>query len=196
MENNDALSARESLQLIESMIHKAQNRINENGTLYLLWGWVVFICSLGHYLMIKFAWIKQPAYIWALTWLVIIYQIIYISRKEKTEKVKTYTDEMIGYVWMAFGICMGIVTFIMYQLGTWGMLYSLILLFYGIPTFLSGAIMRFRPLIIGGICCWGLSMLSVFVQSVEIILFLIPAVLSAWIIPGYLLRARYKSAIA
>lgn len=196
MEQNDKqISAQASLALIESMINKAQNRFSENGTLYLLWGWIVFFCSLGHYMMLQYTNIgNKSGLIWMATWVAVIYQFFYLSKHKKSETVKTYTDEIINYVWVTFGICMALVSFIMAKLGTWAMLYSFILLFYGIPTFLSGIIMRFNPLKIGGITCWLISVTSVYIQSKEIILLLIPAVLSAWIIPGYLLRKKFKSA--
>jgi len=48
MENHSERSPQEALQLIESMINKAQNRFGENGTLYLLWGWVLFPFALQY----------------------------------------------------------------------------------------------------------------------------------------------------
>jgi hypothetical protein len=66
------------------------------------------------------------------------------------------------------------------------------LVLYGIPTFLSGIILRFKALVIGGICCWILSVLSLLVSPSYQLLFLSAAMLAAWIIPGYLLRSKYK----
>jgi hypothetical protein len=194
MENNESLSANDSLKLIESMIYKAQNRFSENGTLYLLWGWTVFFCSLIQYFFLKFGNFANASLVWLSIILVMIYQVFYLFKKQQTEKVKTYTDEIIGYVWMSFGICMGVLTVIMSKLNVWMLFYPFIFLFYGIPTFLSGAIMRFKPLMVGGICCWVLSIVASFITSIEIILLLVPAVLFGWIIPGFLLRARFKSA--
>jgi hypothetical protein len=191
--NEDNLSAQERLALIDSMIQKAKNRFSENGTLYLLWGWVVLFCCTFHYTMLRITHQQNWGYVWSITIIAGIYQIIYLSKQKKSATVRTYTDEIINAVWVCFGFVMGIATFIMAKLGNWSLMYSLVLLIYGIPTFLSGMIMRFKPLMIGGICCWILSMLSVYVQTVEILLFLAPAVLAAWIIPGYLLRAKYKS---
>jgi hypothetical protein len=193
MENEKSFSPIDSLHLIESMINKAQNQFSENGTLYLLWGWVVFFCSLTQYLLLKLTNYSNAGMVWIATILVMIYQIVYISKKQKVEKVKTYTDEIIGYVWMTFGICMGLLSFIMAKLNIWMLFYPFIFLFYGVPTFLSGAIMRFKPLMIGGFSCWILSVISVFIHSIEIILLFIPAVLFGWIIPGYLLRTKFKS---
>ena len=194
MQNNDSLSASDSLKLIESMIHQAQNRFTENGTLYLLWGWTIFLCSLVQYFSLKFTSFSNASLIWLLVVFVMLYQIFYLSKKRKTDKVTTYSDEIIGYVWMTFGICMGLLIIIMNKLHIWMLFYPFIFLFYGIPTFLSGAIMRFKPLMFGGICCWILSIAASFITSIEVILLLVPAVLFGWIIPGYLLRARFKSA--
>ena len=194
MSHQEQLSAQSSLALIESMINKAQNRYSENGTLYLLWGWIIFTCSLGQYALLSYTSMgANTGLIWMLTLVALGYQFYYLKQKEKKETVKTYTDEMIGYVWMVFGISMGFVSFISLKLGGWQLMYALILLLYGMPTFLTGAIMRFTPLKIGGIVCWGLSVLAVFISTMEVILLLIPAVVSAWIIPGYILRAKFKN---
>jgi hypothetical protein len=194
MSNQEQLTAQSSLALIESMINKAQNRYSENGTLYLLWGWIIFICSFGQYVLLNYTSLgANTGLIWMLTLVALIYQLYYLKVKERKETVKTYTDEMIGYVWMVFGISMGLVSYISLKLGGWQLMYALILLLYGMPTFLTGAIMRFTPLKIGGIICWGLSVLAVFISTKEVILLLIPAVVSAWIIPGYILRAKFKN---
>jgi len=194
MSNQEQLSAQSSLALIESMINKAQNRYSENGTLYLLWGWIIFTCTLGQYALLSYTSMgANSGLIWMLTLVALGYQFYYLKLKEKKETVKTYTYEMIGYVWMVFGISMGMVSFISLKLGGWQLMYALILLLYGMPTFLTGAIMRFTPLKIGGIVCWVLSVIAVYVSSKEIILLLLPAVISAWIIPGYLLRAKFKN---
>ncbi len=194
MEQEEQFNPQQSLQLIEGMINKAKNRFAENGFLYLLWGWVIFICSTGHFLLLKFPIkaIKQPEIIWMLTWLAVIFQIIYLSKKSKQETTKTYTDEIIIYIWVTFGVCLGIATFLTGRNDTWQSMYQIILMLYGIPTFLSGIVMQFKPLKIGGICCWVLSIASSFVGSLYTLLLLAAAVVVAWIIPGYLLRAKYK----
>lgn len=63
---------------------------------------------------------------------------------------------------------------------------------YGIPTFLSGVIMRFTPLKVGGICCGILAMASSYIHNEYILLLLAAAVIAAWIIPGYILKNRFK----
>lgn len=182
-----------SLQLIESMINKAKNNFSESGTLYLLWGFVIFICSMVQFIAIHFYKTENANFIWLLTWLVAIYQVIYISRRKKKEKVKTYTADIIKYVWICFFFCMLIIIFILVKLKAFFSIDPAILVLYGMPTFLSGAILKFRPLVICGIICWILALGSVFVPIDFQLLFISAAVVAAWIIPGFLLRKKFKN---
>ena len=193
MENHSERSPQEALQLIESMINKAQNRFGENGTLYLLWGWVILACSLLHYSMMRWSDIKHPEMIWLVTWIAVAYQIFYLARQGKKQTVRTYTDEIISYVWIVFGISGGVATVILGRNDSWISMYPIILMLYGMPTFLSGAIMRFNPLIYGAVLCWILSVLATFIDPLNTLLLVALAVIGAWIVPGYLLKLKYKA---
>jgi len=186
-------SPQESLQLIDNMINKAKNRFTENGFLYLLWGWLILISSVGHFVLLKLQLFKHPELIWTSCWLAIIVQIVFLVRKKKKEKVKTYSDGIIDNIWICFGICMLVLSIIVSRNNIWMYMYPIILMLYGIPTFLSGVVMQFRPLKIGGISCWALAVLSTFFLPIYYLLLLAAAVLIAWIIPGYLLRQKFKN---
>jgi hypothetical protein len=60
------------------------------------------------------------------------------------------------------------------------------------PTVLSGVILQFRPLIVGGACCWLLSVGATFIPYDYQLLMLAAAMIVAWIIPGYLMRIKYR----
>ncbi len=186
-------SPKDSLMLIDSMISQAKNRFNENGFLYLLWGWVILFSALGHFILIQLQVFKRPEMIWISTWLTIIYQVIYLVRRKKRETVKTYSEQIVGYVWMVFGISLGMISFIVSRTNNWEVMNSLVLMMYGMPTFLSGVIMRFTALKAGGIICWSLSIIAVLVPPVYVLLLLAAAVIAAWIVPGYLLRKKFKN---
>ncbi len=190
---SENFSPKDSLQLIDNMINQAKNRFSENGFLYLMWGWLVFFCSIAHFVLLKLNLLKHPEIIWASCWLAVIFQVIYLSRRKKKEKVKTYSENIINYIWVSFGICMLVVSVIVGKTNNWDIINSLILLFYGTPTFLSGIAMQFKPLVVGGIICWCLAMVSVFIAPIYVLLLLAVAVVSAWIIPGYMLRSKFKS---
>jgi hypothetical protein len=195
MEKETGFSHLEGLEIIQSMINRAKDKFSENGHLYLLWGWVVFICSVTQFVLMTFTRFEHHYLVWMACWLVFIYQIFYLAKRKKREQVRTYTDDIIGYVWLAFVVAMFLMGFLFGRI-LGGEYYRMVspgfLVLYGIPTFLSGIILRFRPLIFGGISCWVLSAICVFVPEQYQLLFLSAAMLIAWIIPGYLLRSKYK----
>lgn len=189
----EKFSPKDSLQLIDSMISRAKNRVTENGFLYLLWGWVIFICAIFHFAALKLSLFKKPELVWMITWGIVIFQIIYLAKLKKNEKVKTYSDGIIDAIWICFGICMFVLVIVLGRFNLWIYINSLVLLLYGIPTFLSGFVMRFTPLKLGGICCWLLAIASTFTSPVYYLLMIALAVMIAWIIPGYLLRKKFKN---
>lgn len=195
MENESGFSQVQGLELIQSMINKARNRFSENGHLYLLWGWTVFVCSVAQFILLHFFQYPHHYMVWVLTWIIVIYQIFYLNRRKKNAKVKTYTDDILGFVWITFVILMFLFGFLFGQIlgeSYYKLMNPGFLALYGMPTFLSGIILKARPLVIGGICCWVLSIISTFIPYEYQLLLLSLAVIIAWIIPGYVLQARFK----
>lgn len=193
MENEETImSERESIELITSMINKAKNRFSQRGHLYLLWGWVILVCCITQFVLLHFFQFTSAYYVWLFTWIVVIYQTIYLVKNKKTQKAKTYTSEINAMVWLTFFICVMLVIFICIQFKKFEMVNPILLVLYGMPTFLSGVIIKFKPLIIGGICCWVIAAISPFIGIDYQLLLIALAVVAAWIIPGYLLQKRYK----
>ena len=195
MANDENFTHSDSLTIIQAMINKAKDQFSENGHLYLLWGWVILFCSTGHFVLIRFFDYRYASMIWMLTWGAIIYQVYYLWKQGKKKKVQTYTDDIIGWIWISFVIMMFLFGFL-FARALGGQYYQYMnvgfLALYGMPTFLSGVTLRFRPLITGGISCWCLSVIACFIHYEFHLLLLALAVIIAWIIPGYILRARYK----
>lgn len=185
-------SPQQSLQLIEAMINKAKNRISENGFLYRLWGWVILISAISHFVLLQIKIIPHPEIVWFSCIATVIFQLVYLNRSRKKSNVKTYSEEIIDYVWISFGACMIVVSFISGKSNSWIDMYPIIIMLYGIPSFLSGVIMRFTPLKAGGICCFILAIIASYIHNEYILLVLAAAVIVAWIIPGYILKSRFK----
>jgi hypothetical protein len=194
--NEENFDPKQSLLLIESMINRAKDKFAEDGSMYLLWGWVVFVCSLTQFVLLHFYKYPYHYIVWFASWIIVIYQVVYIRKKIKRRRVRTYTGYILGYVWLTFVIVIFLLAFLIGRL-TEGDYYihisPILLTIYGIPIFLSGIILRFRPLIVGGIGCWVLSIVAMLIENYDYQFLLIPlAMIIAWIIPGYLLRAKYK----
>lgn len=188
---NEKMEPVQSLLLIESMIRTAKNRFSDNGHLYLLWGWVVLICSVGHFAAIQWNLFGHPEWIWGLTWVALLYQTVYLIRLKKKIRVSTYADDILKAIWLVFVGCGLLLAVVVGRLGDWNTMYPLILMLYGIPTILSGTVLRFKPLVWGGIICWMLCMVSVFLPLRYNLLMVSLAVIAAWIVPGYLMKQKF-----
>ena len=186
------ISPQESLQLIQGMINKAQNKFADNSFLYLLWGWVILVSALVQYAVLKFkiSFVNHPEWIWFSTIIAAVVQFIFLAKQEKKVLAITYTDELIKYAWIVFGISMMLVSFILGKTNVWHLAFPIVFVMYGIPTFLCGVIMRFNPLKFGAICCWIIAVVATFVSSLEVLLLLALAMVTTWIIPGYLLKKK------
>ena len=187
----DSFNEKQSLELITGMINKAKNKFTESGTHYLVWGLTLLICSITQFVLWNFFGYKHAHYGWFFTWIIYVYQAIFLYKKKKNQRVKTYTDEILGYVWICFILCFFVMIFILIYTKSFELIYSTILVLYAIPTFLSGAILKVKSLLIGGICCWVLACISLFIPVIYHLLLISLSVLVAWIIPGLYLRNKY-----
>jgi hypothetical protein len=189
MTEEKMLTEKESLELITTMINQAKRAYEETGISALLWGSVVVFCSLVSFVnyYFHFPWAD---YIWFLTTIAVAPQIIIAIREGKRKKFKSYDGVAIRSVWISFGI--GIFLFSFFA-GWFNVQHAetVFLIFYGIPTFTSGMITRFRPMIYGGIICWLIAIISMYVGFHYTMLLTAIAAIVAWFIPGLILRKRY-----
>ena len=192
MNPEERMSESESLQLITSMINKAKNRFSETGTLYLLWGWLIFTCCIVQFVGLHFFNYEKVYFVWYSTWLLLIYQFFYIAKRKRNRRVKMYTSEIIIFVWIVFIITYALLVFILIYNNAISCLNPAILATYGMPTFLIGIILKFKPLKIGGICCWLLAFASPFVNYDYQFLLMACAVIIAWVVPGYHFQQKFK----
>jgi len=195
MEEKETLSNEESLALITEMISRAKSDYVETGISALLWGTITTFCAV-----LTFAnyWWQQNwiNYIWFLSLFAVIPQILISIRESKIRKLKAYSDDAIGGVWISFGICIFLLSFWLSVAPNpgWGNTNSLYLILYGIPTFTSGYARRFKPMIFGGIACWIFSIASIYMLYPYSMLLLAAGAQLAWFIPGLILRKKYLTA--
>ncbi|TAD90903.1 MAG: hypothetical protein EAY75_04105, partial [Bacteroidetes bacterium] len=176
--------AQASLQLINAMINRARSRFSENGHLYLVWGWVVLFCSLGHFLLQHVLSYPQFYMVWMLCWVAAIYQVVYLARRKKSSSVRTYTEEILQYVWLVFVIVTALlVAIFLHNTSNPEANTPVFLVMYGMPTLLSGIILQHRSLVVGAYCCWILALATLFLPHIFYMPLLSAAVIAAWIIP-------------
>jgi hypothetical protein len=192
MNEEKIMTEKESMELITSMINKAKSRFHESGFLYLLWGWVVLICCIVQFSAAHFFNVQNAYQIWYITWLVLIYQIFFLRKKRKLRTLITYTEDINRYVWIVFGICEILLVFILLLFKKYEVINPVVIVLYGMPIFLSGIILKFKPLLMGGISCWVISGISPFVNIEFQLVLTAAAIICGWIVPGYMLRQKFK----
>ncbi len=183
----------ESLQLIQQMIENSKAKLGESSYFYLLWGWLVLIASLSQFVLL-FTSFQYPFLMWPVVIVIgVVLSIIKSRRLTKRSKVKTYVQTAIIHLWIGFTVSLFIVIFSSsYGKISWAMSNSFIILLYGIGTFVSGGILKFKPLKIGGIASWIIAVASMFTPEQYTLVAIALSIIVAYLIPGYLLKSKEK----
>ncbi len=190
------LSEKESLQLITKMISQAKNHYYESGLGALLWGFTNLICFTLAYMDATLKWFNMPFNPFYLMIGTFILQFYFDRKEKKYKRTVTFKNEACQYIWLTFGISVLILTIAGGFANIGYIVLPMLLLLFGIPTFITGCITKFPPFIFGGITCWILCIAGLFYQTYFTYLLVAAGAGIAWIIPGFILRARFYKNIA
>lgn len=185
-------SPQQSLQLIQSMIEKTKSNITDNRFYFLLWGWITFLAIIGQFFLKVVLKYEHHYITWFLTFIGATLSIYHSAKTEMQKKVKTYVDESMNYLWTGMGISFLVISILFLKLG-WQICFPFFILLYGLGTFVSGRILHFTPLIIGGLANWAIAAVSVWFHFDYQMIFAAAAILFSYIIPGHLLRPAHSS---
>jgi hypothetical protein len=187
MEEN--FSPQQSLQLIQSMIAKTKADLSENRFYFLMWGWLAFLAIITQFLLKVVFSCHYHYLVWLVVFPATIITIVYSAKKSKKSRARTYVGESMTYLWTGIGISFFILSFLISHSDQgWLYGYPFFILFYGLGTFVSGRILRFTPLVIGGVFNWVLAIACVYFAFDYQLLIAAAAILTSYIIPGHLLR--------
>lgn len=179
-----------NLELINEMIMSAKKELNDNGILLLMWGWLVFAASLGQFVLLKMNMPDISHYPWMLMPVGGVATLILVRKEVRETKVRTWVDTMMKYIWIAFVVSLTIVLTFMPKLHS--STFPMVLVIYGVGTFITGGALKFRPLVWGGISCWVLAVAAFFVSFEYQLLLTALAVLLSYITPGHILNYTFN----
>ncbi len=207
------LTEKESLNLIAMMINKAKDSYHDTGIGAIMWGTIIAVCALVRLAELQFGF-SLPFDIYWLTVLAVVPQILITIREKKERKVKTYDDIYMDYLWLGFGISIFLMIFITNVIfNIWEpvaaeqnklpgnsvtsfreFIAPLFLLLYSIPTFVTGAACKFKPMLWGGLLCWACCLITIYTTIKIDLLLTAFSALFVWLIPGIIMERGYKQA--
>jgi hypothetical protein len=179
------LSANQSLDIITQMINQAQGNVRGSSFHFLLWGWVVALANLGMFTLIQLNY-SMPYIVWLITIPAWLTSMFYGYKRGQEKRIVTHIDKISMWIWISYGIC--IFTLVFFGNSIHWNLNPVILLMTVVPTFISGIVIRFKPLVLGGISIWFFAIVCFLVDYQYQYLVGAIAVVAGYLIPGYMLR--------
>jgi hypothetical protein len=195
MIKQENFSPEESLQLIQKMIAKTRKDMGDNSTHFLLWGWVTFAGCTGQFVLKHLLNYEQHYLIWLLVFPASITSIYLGFRESKKKRVSSYIGDSMKHLWIGMGISYFVLSMILSRLGWNTNIFPFFILLYGLGTFVSGMILQFKPMVLGGSAAWVLAITAGYFSYDYQMLFGAVAILISYIIPAYILRSKNKIAI-
>ena len=183
------ITEQESLVIIQEMMNRTKEQLFDSSNLFLLWGIAAFICTITQYFLIK-ANVQDSEVVWIAMPIIAIIHIYVVVKESKKIKIITYDGNAIGALWTAIGFSFCCIPFIASTAKA--NIIPFIILLYGIGTYVTGKIINFKPLIIGGISCFVLAICITFINNENRLLILAFALLVSYIIPGILLKRQFS----
>ena len=205
----ETFSKEESLHLISRMINAAKKEQTDNGVKWIVWGWVLFTISILTVINLNYHWFDVGFFWNVFGGLVILYCFISVIRNgffTKTEKVKTYTRDLLSKLNAGFFISLVFIIismnvanyFLNKKYGIFEVIpintgFALLINLYAFWILIYGTALNFRPSVIGAYCTWAVGFAALFMKTFEQVMLLHAlAVIVGYIIPGHIANSQFK----
>jgi len=203
------MSGQESLQIIQQMIQAAKREQKDDGKGWILWGWLLFAASIGTIFSLQYRWLPT-FFFWNAFGLASILLGIFAASKviffnRKHPEVRTYTLEIFRKLNIGFFISLFFIILAanlgIHPIRSFPLLMSL----YGFWILIYGALLNFRPSMIGAYIMWALAFAALFLPRVidtpvndqsKIFMWVMVlhalGVLCGYIIPGHIANNEFR----
>ncbi|MEQ9187423.1 MAG: hypothetical protein RLP15_06775 [Cryomorphaceae bacterium] len=187
MNTQDTMTNEQRLTLITDMINKARFNFSRGSFYFILWGVLLFGSAVYEYVAGQVLDLPMPWIAWPIVGILGgIFSAVY-SRKEYSKEPATHLDRVYSSIWMVFFITLIILTvaWVTNRINPG----SYIMIITGFPTFLTGYILRFKPLQWGGIVFWVLGFVSLYFMEEYTSLIFAFSMIVGYVIPGFMMRS-------
>ncbi|UCH15733.1 MAG: hypothetical protein JSV22_07140 [Bacteroidales bacterium] len=190
------LTPEESFDLINKAISNFKMNYKESGKSFLLWGWMICLACFSHFIIFKILQSKEAYEHMGLfslgNWIVfmltaLIIQLFMQRKINKDKKVISHVEKYINNLWWVIAASTVVATFLCIKLEI--IPPPLFLLIGGIATTITGLVIKFKPVIFGGLSFFLFSIASTLVSNENTLIIVGVAVICGYLIPGYLLKS-------
>lgn len=182
----DQLTHEQSLSLITEMISQAKRNVARGGgsNQILLWGWTIAFANFGHYTL-DYLGFGAPYMIWLITIPAAIASAV-MGVKMRQSGVVGHIDRVYGKVWLAAGVGIVISLVMMQKIGFNHN--GIILVIAGMGMFITGSLLKFRPIVWGSFLLWVAAIISFNLPIMQQYLLSGTAIMLGYLVPGYMLK--------
>ena len=191
----DEQQARDEIRLIKEMVEKTRKATAESGSLFIFWGFLIIVAIIAMYVL---AYFHKFHWIWV-NWIACAvigwgYSALYGIRQERTQKTRTYAQMAAKHLSIACGAAylMAAFVFPLLKLYSYNAIGILVAFISGILIFVMGGIYEWNLLKWCGLLWWLGAVGMTFVPGDYRTLCLIPLIILGYLVPGLILRSRYK----
>lgn len=191
--NNLPLNEKESLELIARMIRNTHDNLeHRGGKMMLVNGYITLLTSIVIYFIVSYT--RNPYYffLWFLI-PVVGGSWSYVSNRLHPPKATTYIDRIVGYVWIVAGLSVWLsACAAFFNVFRYLPILFVVALMINTATSITGLIIQFKALTIGGAIGILLSFSLLLITGLESILIFGAIFLLCMIIPGHILQYTEK----
>ncbi len=184
------LKPEESLKIINDMISSAKINLREHNFYFLFWGYTIALISLMHFIADYYMLLNNPEIVWLLVIPGMIVSGIYGYVTGRKNKTFSHIDKIHSFTWFAFIISYIIIIIfgkeVNYNIS------ELIFVLVGMATFISGTVLKFRPLTFGAIVFWIGAIICFIIPHIYVTLVSFFIIIFGFLVPGYMLKNYSK----
>ncbi|WP_207492147.1 hypothetical protein [Aridibaculum aurantiacum] len=208
----EPLSGQDSLLIIQQMIDTAKREQKDDGMGWIIWGWLLFISSIGTVINLQYQWLST-FFFWNAFGFIVILLAIYETFKnfvlKQKVKVRTYTKDIFKKLNIGFFVCLMFIIISMNIGISPSKGFPLLMNLYGFWILIYGALLNFKPSMVGAFAMWALAFVALFIPRIItgthdegvthfswVMILHGAGVLFGYIIPGHIANMEFKKVAA
>ena len=188
MKTETTLNPSESLNIITEMVDQARFNFSKNAFYFIMWGILLTGASAFQIAALQ---LDLTNYFW-IGWPIVgllggVISAIKAQKIAAEQGHQTHIDKMYGMIWIIYFITLILLipALVSNHMDPAGY----IMILTGLPTVLTGKLIRFNALVVGGVSFWIIGIAAIFFLPELATVLFIGSMITGYLIPGFMMRA-------